>query len=224
MVFITPAIMVRAKLKIVVCICVLMVLVLNSTLWSDLKSKFKSVSSDSTLEPAFDYTLLYKEMSHHSNIMNYTWRNEPIHKRNNATKPFIAVVACAYSKKVANKTMDSMSLATKLLPSLIRTMETKAFDFALFVGVDDDDPFWANKTHQDALWKLAGTLPVHIAGFPAKKSHIPLNEILKVIDSAWGFCLLYVLSMFALFYSSISIYFFLEERVFVCIGGFFLTF
>ena len=79
-----------------------------------------------------------------------------------------------------------MALAHIMIPSLLRTAERQRFryDREVFVGVDDDDVFWADPVHRAAIQGLAANIPVHMHAFKNPVHHISFNEILAVATDA----------------------------------------
>ncbi len=98
--------------------------------------------------------------------------------------PFVAVVTCATAKGVVPQAFGHMALAKIMVPSLLRTAERQKYRYGVFVGVDDDDAFWADPAHTSALRGVAGNIPVHVHAFKNSEHHIPFNEILAVATKA----------------------------------------
>lgn len=91
---------------------------------------------------------------------------------------FVAVVTCATSRGVVPRDFGHMAVAKLMIPSFLLTAEFRLYRYEVFVGVDDDDTFWADPVHVASLQNLAGTIPVHVVVFKNPKHHIPFNEIL----------------------------------------------
>jgi len=100
----------------------------------------------------------------------------------------IAVVACASSRGIENPRFDDAALVYLMLPSLLRTAETDRFTYAVYIGIDEDDPLWndpVNKRRLEAFVK-GKTSGKYIGGrvvsFPQPsdgKKRIPMNEAIK---------------------------------------------
>jgi len=101
----------------------------------------------------------------------------------------VAVVACASSRGVWHDDFDSMALIQLMMPSLLRTVETERFSYAIYIGIDEDDFFWNNPNIKKKLKSFVRSsvsgksMGGRVVSFPQPNigpKRIPMNEIINV--------------------------------------------
>lgn len=101
-----------------------------------------------------------------------------------AVNATIAIVTCACSRGMEDRTIEEMPLVELLLPSLLTTAETDRFQYNLYIGIDDDDGYWVDEEHQSYVRKVAqetsGVKVIFVEVPPEEgRQRIPFNEVCR---------------------------------------------